>query len=211
MSWKNVLRCLAVTPMASALLLLAGCNSAPTASASAAPSTAPSVPVAKGISTASATVEAPAKAPATKVFDLGAVGPKWAGFSVAGPEDAKVMGDDTEARLAAKGPSVLDQKPGGDEGFDIAFEWGKSDLTQHKNLVKKGVDEAKGTMTVLADEPGRLEYSMTGSDGYVRYSFLVHMTVGKTDVTCKNGNMLGAGNEAEHQRLLEACKTLTKK
>ena len=40
---------------------------------------------------------------------------------------------------------------------------------------------------------------------------MIHMKVEKADITCKNGNMMGAGNEAEHKRLMDACSTLAKK
>ena len=39
----------------------------------------------------------------------------------------------------------------------------------------------------------------------------MHMQVEGKDYTCKNNYMMGSGNEAEHKRVLDACKTLAKK
>jgi len=47
--------------------------------------------------------------------------------------------------------------------------------------------------------------------GIKTYNFVMHMKVDGKDFTCNNNYMVGAGNEAEHQRQLAACKTLKKK
>ena len=211
-------RTLLVLLAGGALALIGGCDAASSGagSASAGGSGAPakSAPAATSATAKASAAATTPEAPKVELIDhdLSSADPKWAGWTVKGPSDAKVMKDGVNgARVAAKGPSIMDRKPGGDEGFDIAFAWGKEDLKKHAELVKKGADTAKSTFTVLKDEGGVLEYTLKGESGNTTYNFMVHLNVEKTDVTCKNGNMMGAGNEAEHKRLIEACKTLAKK
>lgn len=204
--------------LAGAMALIVGCDSASSGagSASAAGSGAPAAKSGTASSAAAKTSAAATTPEAPKVelvdHDLSSADPKWAGWTVKGPADAKVMQDGVNgARLAGKGPSIMDRKPGGDEGFDIAFAWGKDDLKKHIEAVKKGAEMAKSTVTVTKEEAGVLEYTIKGESGNTTYNFLLHMNVEKTDITCKNGNAMGAGNEAEHKRLIEGCKSLAKK
>ncbi len=215
MSIRSARTLLVVASCCAFSLVAAGCDSAPAGggSASAAGSAAPAAKSGSGSAAATTAAKAPEQPKVEMVdHDLSSADPKWAGWTAKGPADAKVMADGVAgARIAAKGPSILDRKPGGDEGFDIAFAWGKEDLKTQKENVKKGADSAKSTMTIIKDEAGQLEYSLKGESGNTTYYFTLHMNVEKTDVSCKNGNMMGAGNEAEHKRLMDACKTLAKK
>ncbi len=171
---------------------------------------------AKPASTGAAKPTAAAATPVEMVdHDLSSADPKWAGWTAKGPKDAKVLADGVQgARVAGKGPSILDQKKGGDNGFDIAFAWGKEDLKSLRTNLQKGADNPIGDMkvklTFTKEEPGLLEW--TTEVGEVKsYNFVQHMSVEKTDITCKNNIMIGSGNEAEHKRVMDACKTLAKK
>jgi hypothetical protein len=129
--------------------------------------------------------------------------------------DAKVLADGVNgARIAAKGPSILDQKKGGDQGFDVAFGWGKEDLKSLKKNLQTGADHPIGDMKVkltwTKDEADLLEWT-TEVGEMKSYNFVMHMKVEKTDITCKNNYMMGSGNEAEHKRVMDACATLAKK
>lgn len=158
----------------------------------------------------------PSAKPAEMVeFDLSSADPKWKGWVAKGPADAKVMADGVAgARIAGKGPNILDQKKGGDNGFDVAFAWGKDDLKSLRTNLQKGADNPIGDMkvklTFTKEEPGMLEWTSEVGDSKT-YNFVMHMNVEKTDITCKNNYMVGAGNEDEHKRHMEACKTLAKK
>jgi hypothetical protein len=173
---------------------------------------------------ATATATAPAKATATANpvqaaalvdFDLSTADPKWKGWTAKGPADAKVLADGVQgARIAAKGPSILDQKKGGDNGFDLAFAWGKDDLKALRKNIQKGADSPVGNvkvkLTFTRDEPDTLEWTTEVGDSKT-YSFEMHIKVGKADITCKNNYMVGSGNPDEHKRVMDACKTLNKK
>ena len=139
-----------------------GCGDTTKAAASAS-STAAAPPASSVSSADKVKTAAPAETakPVELVdHDLSSADPKWAGWSAKGPADAKVMADGVAgARLAAKGPSLLDRKPGSDEGFDIAFAWGKDDLASLKSNLKKGADDSKSTLTFTKDEADRLEYT----------------------------------------------------
>lgn len=193
-----------------------GSGSAPAGSGAPAAS---GKPTAAATTTAAATATAKPAEPAKTVemteFDLSTADAKWKGWVAKGPSDAKVMQDGVQgARVAANGPNILDRKPGGDNGYDIAFAWGKDDLKELKKNLQKGADNpiggAKMKLTFTKDEPDMLEYT-TEVGETKSYNFVMHMKVEKADVTCKNGNMMGAGNEAEHKRLMDGCKTLMKK
>lgn len=194
-----------------------GSGSASAAAASGSPA-ASGKPAATATASATATAkpEAPAAKPAEMVeFDLGTADPKWKGWVAKGPADAKVLADGVQgARIAAKGPSILDQKKGGDNGFDVAFAWGKEDLKGLKKNLQQGADHPIGDMkmklTFTKEEPDLLEWTTEVGESKT-YNFVMHMKVEKTDITCKNNFMVGAGNEDEHKRIMEACKTLAKK
>ncbi|RLB64378.1 MAG: hypothetical protein DRI90_04725 [Deltaproteobacteria bacterium] len=145
--------------------------------------------------------------------DLSSAHEVWKGWVASGPKGAKVLADGVKgARIAAKGPNILDRKKGGDKGFDLAFEPGKNDLKTLKTNLEKGAanPEAKLKLTFVKEEAGMLEWTAEVADTKT-YSFVMHMQVDGKDYTCKNNYMVGAGNEAEHQRHLDACKTLKKK
>jgi hypothetical protein len=197
---------------------LAACNNegggaTPAASATGKPAT--SAPAAAVTATAAATPSPAKAAVALADFDLSTADAKWKGWTAKGPADAKVMADGVQgARIAAKGPSILDQKKGGDNGFDVAFAWGKDDLKALKKNLQKGADNPVGNvkmkLTFTRDEADMLEWTTEVGDSKT-YSFEMHMKIGKADVTCKNNYMVGSGNPEEHQRVMDACKTLNKK
>lgn len=145
--------------------------------------------------------------------DLSSAHDVWKGWIAKGPKGAKVLADGVKgARIAAKGPSMLDRKPGGDQGFDLAFAPGKQDLKTLKTNLEKGASnpESKTKLTFTKEEDGMLEW--TAEVGKSKsYNFVMHMQVEGKDYTCKNNYMMGSGNEAEHKRVLDACKTLAKK
>ena len=179
-------------------------TSTATTGKSSGPSTAPS-----------SAAPTPPKAVEMTDLDLGTADPKWKGWTAKGPAESKVLADGVEgARIAAKGPSMLDRKPGGDNGFDIAFAWGKEDFKAFKDTLQKGVDNpvggVKGKLTFTKDEPDFIEWTFEVGDSKT-YSFQMHMNVEKTDVTCKDNYMVGAGNPEERKRDEDACKTLSKK
>jgi len=164
--------------------------------------------------------EKKADAPAEMVdHDLEAGDPKWKGWTAKGPKDAKVLADGVNgARIAGKASkSMLERKAGDDTGYDIHFAWGKEDLKATKKAVtaeKIPVEGIKIVTTVTKDEPGLLEWvdEVTTKEGTSKqYSFVIHVNVEKTDVSCGNNFMIGAGNEAQHKVHMEGCKTLAKK
>ncbi len=208
---------LCVLGLAGSLML--GCGgegSASGASASGAPAGSGKPTAAAMTATAAAKPVEPApKAAEMAEFDLSTADPKWKGWVAKGPADAKVLADGVNgARIAAKGPSILDQKKGGDQGFDMAFAWGKDDLKTLKKNLQTGADNPIGGMKVkltwTKDEADLLEWT-TEVGEMKSYNFVQHMKVEKTDITCKNNYMMGSGNEAEHKRVMDACKTLAKK
>lgn len=175
--------------------------------------------------TAAATAAPPATAtaapkPAAKAvdmidIDLSTADAKWKGWTAKGPADAKVLADGVQgARIAAKGPSILDHTKGGDNGFDMAFAWGKDDFKSLRKNLQKGADNPIGNtkmkLTFTKDEPDLLEWTTEVGDTKT-YNFEMHMKVEKADVTCKNNYMIGSGNADEHKRVMDACKTLAKK
>ncbi len=164
-------------------------------------------------STAKATGEPAAPAAEMVDQDLSAGDPSWAGWTAKGPKDAKVMADGVKgARIAAKGPGLLDQKPGGDQGFDIAFAWGKPDLKTMKTNLETGAKapDSKMKLEWMKDEAELLQFKSTVGD-MTTYGFSMAMKVDGKDITCQNNIMVGAGNEAELKREMDACKTLTHK
>ncbi len=199
-------------------LFLGACGSSggSTTGSSASSSTPTSTAASKGSSgaTAAKTADAPKPVELTE-FDLSSADPKWKGWVAKGPADAKVMADGVEgARIAAKGPSIMDMKKGGDMGFDVAFAWGKDDLKELKASIQKGADhpmgDAKVKVTFTKDDPDDLEWTLEVGD-MKSYNFEIHMNVEKSDITCKNNYMVGAGNEDEAKRIMDACKSLHKK
>jgi hypothetical protein len=202
------------TLLLSASVALVACDSAPS-SGGAGTSTPTGGATAKstgGTTTAKATGDAPG--PVEMVdHDLAAGDPSWAGWTAKGPKDAKVLADGVKgARIAAKGPSILDQKPGGDQGFDIAFAWEKPDLKQRKASAEKGAAASEGKLKVefTKDEPELLQWKSIMGDS-TTYNFVMAMKVEGKDITCQNNTMIGAGNEAEMNRMMDGCKSLAKK
>ncbi len=195
---------------------LAGCGGEG-ASSTAASSTAAGSAKPAGSAAAAKTAEAkPADKPAEmKEHDLSTADPKWAGWVAMAPVDAKVMQDGVAgARLAAKGPNLLERTEGGDNGFDVAFGWGKDDLKELKKNLEKGAESSpadfKMKNTWTKEDADLLEW--TSEVGKSKsYSFVKHMKVDGKDITCKNNYMMGHGNEAEHKRAMDACATLKKK
>ncbi|MFO0586527.1 MAG: hypothetical protein U0441_03275 [Polyangiaceae bacterium] len=192
-----------------------GSGAAPASSGAPAVSGKPATTAAATTTAAAKPAETAAPAPAMTEFDLSTADAKWKGWVAMGPADAKVMADGVNgARIAAKGPSILDQKEGGDQGFDLAFAWGKDDLKELKKNLQNGADHPIGDMKVkitwTKEEPDLLEWT-TEVGKMKTYNFVQHIKVEKTDITCKNNYMIGSGNEAEHKRVMDACKTLAKK
>ncbi len=147
--------------------------------------------------------------------DLTSAHADWKGWVAKGPKDAKVLADGLKgARIAAKGPGLMDRKKGGDNGFDVAFAPGKQDLKPLKTNLEKGAANSSGdtkmTLTFTKNEAGMLEWTAEVA-GFKTYSFVKHIQVDAKDYTCKNNYMVGSGNEAEHKRVLEACGSLKKK
>jgi hypothetical protein len=146
-------------------------------------------------------------------FDLGETEPKWKGWTAKGPSDAKMLKDSVEGvRIAAKGGGLM-KKEGGDSGFDMAFGWGKKDLKELKANIEKGASNSEGkqVLTFITDTAELLEWKSVYDNKRTSYNFVMNFNAEKTDVTCKNNYMVGSGNEAEHKRVMESCKTLAKK
>ncbi len=213
---KNTMSSLYVLGFAGALMIGCGGEGSGSAPASGAPATSGKPTAAAMTATAAAKPAEPAAKPVDMVeFDLSTADPKWKGWTAKGPADAKVMADGVNgARIAGKGPNILDQKPGVDQGFDVAFAWGKDDLKELKKNLQKGADSPIGDIKVkitwTKEEPGLLEWTTEVGD-MKSYNFVMHMKVEKADITCKNNYMIGAGNEAQHKRFMDTCKTLAKK
>jgi hypothetical protein len=200
-----------------ATVALGACESGSTpgasGSASAAGTTAATSKSTGATSTAKATATAAATAVEMVDQDLSAGDASWAGWTAKGPKDAKVMADGVKgARIAAKGPGLLDQKPGGDQGFDIAFAWGKPDLKNMKTNLEKGASapDYKMKLEFTKDEAEFLQFKSTVGE-MTTHGFSMAMKVDGKDITCQNNIMVGAGNEAELQREIDACKSLAHK
>jgi hypothetical protein len=220
---KNLSHLALVVSVAS-LALACGDGAGGASSGSAAASSKPATS-AKSSAATSATPgtskpeEKKADAPVEMVdHDLEAGDPKWKGWTAKGPKDAKVLADGVNgARIAGKGKSMLEQKPGDDTGYDIHFAWGKEDLKATKKAItaeKIPVEGVKVVTTVTKEEAGLLEWTdeiTTKSGTSKTYNFVMHLNVEKTDVSCGNNFMIGAGNEAQHKAHMEGCKTLAKK
>ncbi|MBW2526618.1 MAG: hypothetical protein JRI23_20720 [Deltaproteobacteria bacterium] len=191
---------------------LLACDSAPNDGGATSKPTAKVADTAAKVAPSAKEEAAPQKVEMVE-HDLSSAHEVWKGWVAQGPKDAKVMADGVKgARIAAKGPNLLERKPGGDNGFDLAFEPGKQDLKSLKTNMEKGAanPESQMKLTFLKDEEGMLEW--TAEVGKAKtYNFVMHMQVDGKDYTCKNNYMMGSGNEAEHKRHLEACKTLKKK
>jgi hypothetical protein len=168
--------------------------------------------------TAATTAKTAAPAPTAKPvemidFDLEQGEPKWKGWTAKGPSDAKMLKDGMDGvRIAAKGGGIM-KKEGEDEGFDMSFGWGKKNLKELKANIEKGAaaSEGKSVLTFMTDTPELLEWKSVYDGKRTSYNFVMNFNVEKTDVFCKNNYMVGSGNEAEHKRIMEACKTLAKK
>jgi hypothetical protein len=151
--------------------------------------------------------------------DLEAGDPKWKGWTAKGPKDAKVLADGVNgARIAGKAAkSMIQRGPGDDTGYDIHFAWGKDDLKATKKAItaeKIPVEGVKVVTTITKEEPGLLEWTdeiTTKTETSKTYNFVMHLNVEKTDVSCGNNFMIGAGNEAQHKAHMEGCKSLAKK
>ena len=197
-----------------ALLLslgLVACDSAPKDGGATSKSTAKVADTAKAAP--SAEEDAPPKKFEMVEHDLSSAHEVWKGWVAQGPKDAKVLADGVKgARIAGKGPNMLDRKPGGDQGFDMAFAPGKQDLKELKTNLEKGAanPDSKMKLTFLKEEEGMLEWTAEVGKSKT-FNFVLHMQVDGKDYTCKNNYMMGSGNEAEHKRVLDACKTLKKK
>lgn len=214
---------LGVLVLASSALLAAcgdggGAASSGSAAASGKPAASGSAKAAAGTTSAKPADKAEEKPAEMVEFDLSTADAKWKGWVAKGPSVAKVLADGVAgARVAGGGKSMLEQKPGDDTGYDIHWSWGKEDLKQLKAAMlapKMKVDGVESKTTITKDEPGFLEWTdeITTKSGTTKtWSFVMHMNVEKTDVSCGNNFMIGAGNEAQHKAHMEGCKTLAKK
>lgn len=183
--------------------------------ASGKPATTTTGSAAKTAATAAKTAAPTATAKPVEMidFDLGEKEEKWKGWTAKGPSDAKMLQDGVNGvRIAAKGGGIM-KKEGEDEGFDMAFGWGKKNLKELKANIEKGAaaSEGKSVLTFMTDTPELLEWKSVYDGKSTHYNFVMNFSVEKTDVFCKNNYMVGSGNEAEHKRVMEACKTLAKK
>jgi hypothetical protein len=112
---------------------------------------------------------------------------------------------------------MIQRGPGDDTGYDIHFAWGKDDLKATKKAItaeKIPVEGVKVVTTITKEEPGLLEWTdeiTTKTETSKTYNFVMHLNVEKTDVSCGNNFMIGAGNEAQHKAHMEGCKSLAKK
>jgi hypothetical protein len=165
-----------------------------------------------------AKVKAKAKAKVQPMIEFGldSADPRWKGWTVQGPKKAKVMKDGYKgARLAANGPGMMNRKPGGDQGFDIAFAQLKKPRKGFKK-VKKNLDlkvkYSKGKMkyTILKEEADVITWTQQRGTSK-SYHLEVHLKVGGKHVLCRSNQMIGAGNAAELARYLTGCKSLKKK
>jgi hypothetical protein len=135
--------------------------------------------------------------------DLGSADPEWEGWVAQGPKGAKVMADGVKgARIAADGR----------DGFDLAFAPKTTDLASLKGNVEKGAEASDGklTLTFTSDTPELLEWIADGY-GAKRYNFVMNMTAGDREVTCKNNYMMGIASEDDLAAHKAACETLAKK
>ena len=135
--------------------------------------------------------------------DLSSADPEWAGWVAQGPKEAKVMADGVKgARIAADGM----------DGFDLAFAPKKQDLAALKSSLEKGVEASEGKMKITwtNEAEDALEWTSEGY-GSTSYNFVIHMTVGEREVTCKNNYMMGISSKEALEMHKEACKTLAKK
>lgn len=190
-----------------ASVALVACNSHKKSASSAASASADPAP-------AASTAAAPAAKPAAKVmvsYDLGKAGKKWKGWSAQGVKGSKVMLDGISgARIAHDGPGLLDDKPGGDNGFDITFEQTKTNFAKEKKLLKEGEKNGPTKHEFTTDSPDLLAWTDRYKDT-ASYNFEMHMKVDGKNITCHTNIMVGAGNKAELKRMMDACKTLAHK
>ena len=173
-------------------------------------------PTAKDGPTKPAAAKPKAKPAKMVEHDLSSAHEVWKGWVAQGPEGAKVLANGIKgARIAGGGKGLVFTKAGGDRGFDVNWQPGKMDLKNVKeNLekAKKFAPDLKLEHKFLKDEADALVWtSTTGKTGTTVYNFIVHMQIDGADYTCKNNAAKGAGNEAEHKRMMAACNTLKKK
>jgi hypothetical protein len=219
---KNLIL-LSSLPVLVSLCVACGDGAGGAASGSAAASSKPAASAKPSSSTSPATAkpeEKKADAPVEMVdHDLEAGDPKWKGWTAKGPKDAKVLADGVNgARIAGKAAkSMIQRGPGDDTGYDIHFAWGKDDLKATKKAItaeKIPVEGVKVVTTITKEEPGLLEWTdeiTTKTETSKTYNFVMHLIVEKSDVSCGNNFMIGAGNEAQHKAHMEGCKSLAKK
>jgi hypothetical protein len=149
-----------------------------------------------------------------KEHDLSSAHESWKGWVAQGPANAKVLADGFQgARIAADGPGLLNSKPGDDAAFDLAFEAGKEDHKQLKELTEKGakaIPDYQVEVAWLKEEPGLLVWKSTGKN-MTMWNFSKHLKIDGKDYTCRTNYAFGAGNEAQLERFIAACDTLKKK
>ena len=94
----------------------------------------------------------------------------------------------------------------------LLFAWGKPDLKNLKTNLEKGASapDSKMKLEFTKDEAELLQFKSTVGET-TTWGFSMAMKVDGKDITCQNNIMVGAGNEAELKREMDACKTLKKK
>ncbi len=134
--------------------------------------------------------------------DLSSADPEWAGWVAEGPDGAKVMADGVKgARIAA-----------GKMDWDVAWAPKKTDLAQLKKSLETGAANSDGKLklTFTTDTPEALEWTSEGY-GTTKYNFVMHMTVGDREITCKNNYMVGIPSTELLEQHKAACNTLKQK
>jgi len=143
-------------------------------------------------------------------YDLSKAGPQWKGWVAKGPKGCRVMKDlGDHARLACKGPDIVESSRSGRRGFDLVFVPKKQDLAAFKKRMAKRFDRNRreGAFKVLSDQPDLFAWR-EGKGKFHGYFFVMNRKVGDREVSCQPNLMLGGGIPAEHQLHLAACRTL---
>jgi hypothetical protein len=172
-------------------------------------------------SSASAAASAPSTPPPAGMveYDLSTVDPKWKGWVIDGPPNAKVMLEGvTDARLAQAGQGMMASGPPVDT-LDISLKLEKASLDDEKAQLKSlkphpspGVTRK---VTVITDTPDKLEWT----DVYTRkgqvhteYHFVMNFQASGQDATCRTLQLgMGAVSKDGLAQFEASCATLHKK
>ncbi|GAC1587868.1 MAG: hypothetical protein NVS3B20_16030 [Polyangiales bacterium] len=137
-------------------------------------------------------------------LDLSSIGAAWKGWTIKGPNGAKVMEDMSNLRVAGKGCPITDKCP----YFDLILSQKKPDLKATKKIQTDGAAQFKDKITFTEDTPVALEWTREGDMGKSR-NFEHIVKVGTKDLGCHPlGSVL---NESDLTSMKDACNTIAKK